>query len=139
MRTGLSIEHHSPIVAFRGLSRSLLTACAALALCIGIPKLTWLIPLAKKLPILNKPAQAIEKYHFLNDLESFESCSYRTLQKTESSTILANLIRERHVYKSSYETLTEVAEIEHNGNILHKIAFSFLGQYLHFENQPIFL
>lgn len=72
MRTGPSIEHHSPIVVSRGLSRSLLTACAALALCIGIPKLTCLIPLAKKLPILNKPAKAIEKYNLVNNMDSFE-------------------------------------------------------------------
>eukprot|EP00210_Caulerpa_lentillifera_P005512 g5271.t1 len=98
-------------IIHRGLSRSLLTACAALALCIGIPRLSILLPLAKKLPILKAPAKAIG----------------RTMQKPVQSAVLANLIRERYIYKTSYEVLRELSEIERNGNIFHKLAASFLG------------
>lgn len=38
-----------------------------------------------------------------------------------------NLIRERHMYKRSYEVLQELVEIQQTGNLFHKLAFGILG------------
>lgn len=45
----------------RGLSRSLLAACAALALCLGVPKLAGLLPLLKRVPMIQPHAEFLEK------------------------------------------------------------------------------
>ena len=56
-------------------------------------------------------------------------CCLRSLRRPDDATVVSNLVRERHAYKLSYETLQEVADIQKSGNLLHKIAFGILGRY----------
>lgn len=96
---------------FRGLSRSLLTACAALLVCVGIPKLKVLLPFFRQVPIMRGYAKNIQ----------------RNIRTGERGVVAENLIRERSAYRMAYELLSDLAEMRDDGNLLHKMAFSFLG------------
>lgn len=95
----------------RGLSRALLTAAMTLLVCVGIPKLRVLLPFFRQVPIVRSYTKGIE----------------RNIRSGERSLVAENLVRERGAYRIAYEMLSELAEMRDDGNILHKLAFGFLG------------
>ncbi|GMH41097.1 hypothetical protein BSKO_09007 [Bryopsis sp. KO-2023] len=99
------------VKADRGLSRALLTACAALLVCVGIPRLRVLLPFLRQVPLVKSCARNIE----------------RTIRTGDRNILAENLVRERNNYRTAYELLKELAEMRDDGNMFHKIAFSFLG------------